>query len=226
MSRLFFYKVMYDGGGAPCAFGDVLSLAICKPQIRTTARRGDWIFGFGAQRLGEKLIYIARVDDIAPRGEYYRDPRYSNRPDAVYEWQGHDLRWKEGALYHEPSATEHDVGLPPNYERAVVLVSNEFRYFGRNSTDHYKQEFPVLAESVGAAGRAYRVNHSQQVQSALIALIERTWIQHPAGMILGGPHDEATNACDLPGEALAEDNRKTVARDCSIAPASRRPPHC
>jgi len=216
MSRLFFYKLNYDGGGAPCAFGDALSLAICKSQIRTTARRGDWIFGFGAERLGEKLIYIARVDEIVQESEYYREPRYSKRPDAVYEWHGRDLRWKAGSLYHAPSDTEHDVGYPPNYKRAVVLVSKEFRYFGRNSTDEYKYEFPILAESIRALGRAYRVNHSGEVRSALIALTERVWTQQPTKMILGIPNDEATNACDPPRDNSEEDNHENVVTDCSF----------
>jgi hypothetical protein len=51
MCRIYFYKLTEDNGGAPCVTSDLLSLAICKPMIRKTAKEGDLIFGFGANSL-------------------------------------------------------------------------------------------------------------------------------------------------------------------------------
>ena len=66
MSR-YFYKLMFDSGGAPCVHRNLLSLAICKPSVRASANVGDWIFGFGAKStIGEKLIYVAEVTDKLP----------------------------------------------------------------------------------------------------------------------------------------------------------------
>jgi Nucleotide modification associated domain 2 len=51
MPAMYYYKLTNDDGGAPCVQGDLLSLAICKPMIRSTARPGDLIFGFAANSL-------------------------------------------------------------------------------------------------------------------------------------------------------------------------------
>lgn len=60
--KYYIYKLMVDAGGAPCVYRNVLSLAICKPAIRSTCKEGDWILGFGSKnRLGERLINIAQM---------------------------------------------------------------------------------------------------------------------------------------------------------------------
>ena len=63
MPRFFFYKLVVDDGGAPCVEGGLLSLAICKPMIRSSADENDLIFGFAANSLhpDNRLIYIARI---------------------------------------------------------------------------------------------------------------------------------------------------------------------
>ena len=60
---IFIYKMVTDNGGAPCVFRKLLSLAICKPKIRKSAKKGSLVFGFGGKRYQERLIYIARVTD-------------------------------------------------------------------------------------------------------------------------------------------------------------------
>jgi len=37
MPKIYFYKLTCDDGGAPCVQDGLLSLAICKPMIRSTA---------------------------------------------------------------------------------------------------------------------------------------------------------------------------------------------
>lgn len=78
MTRIYFYKLTTDNGGAPCVEGALLSLAICKPMIRSTAGVGDLIFGFAANALHEdnRLIYAARVTRTLRNGEYYKSSRY------------------------------------------------------------------------------------------------------------------------------------------------------
>ena len=46
MNRFFLYKLTTDNGGAPCVTPDLLTLAICKPKVRSAADLRDWIFGF------------------------------------------------------------------------------------------------------------------------------------------------------------------------------------
>lgn len=75
-------------GGAPCVQDRLLSLAICKPMIRSTAEpEEDLIFGFAANSLhcDNRLIYIARIEEKVRNGDYYREKRFADRGDRVYE---------------------------------------------------------------------------------------------------------------------------------------------
>jgi hypothetical protein len=59
--RVYIYKLTVDDGGAPSIRDGVLSLAICKPAIRSTAKPFDLILGFAGNNLYEDncLIYAA-----------------------------------------------------------------------------------------------------------------------------------------------------------------------
>ena len=54
--KIYVYKMVADNGGAPCVWRGLLSLAICKPEIRKGAQNGDLIFGFGGSHYNEKLV--------------------------------------------------------------------------------------------------------------------------------------------------------------------------
>src|SRR5437763_13725590 len=86
VARLYFYKLTTDDGGAPCVQGHLLSLAICKPMIRSTAAVGDLIFGFAANSLrrDNSLLYIARITEKVQDGRYYLNRRFALRGDCVY----------------------------------------------------------------------------------------------------------------------------------------------
>jgi hypothetical protein len=129
MCRIYFYKLTEDNGGAPCVTSDLLSLAICKPMIRKTAKEGDLIFGFGANSLDpdnrldpyNRLIYVARVTEKLPDGKYYKDPQFAQRADCIYRCiyrvEGDSYEWKPGSLHHGPDHLGHDLGKCPNYLR-------------------------------------------------------------------------------------------------------------
>ncbi|MCB1128636.1 MAG: hypothetical protein KDM81_19225, partial [Verrucomicrobiae bacterium] len=72
---IYVYRMTADNGGAPCVYRRLLSLAICKPMIRRTAEVGSLVFGFGGKRLGERLIYVARITEKPEVGAYYREAR-------------------------------------------------------------------------------------------------------------------------------------------------------
>jgi Nucleotide modification associated domain 2 len=75
---LFTYTIPIDDGAAPNPFRAMCSLAICKPGIRRTARKGDWVAGLGSkntQRSGDlsgRLVYAMHVDDVLSLEEYDR----------------------------------------------------------------------------------------------------------------------------------------------------------
>lgn len=133
---IFLYKLTTDNGGAPCVYKGLLSLAICKPQIRTSAREGDWIVGFGGRSikdLKDRLIYIARVTKAEKNGDYYTSAEYQDRPDCIYKRNGLRYEWRKGSKYHGPENLEHDLGGSDKYDRAWVLLSDagSFIYRGR-----------------------------------------------------------------------------------------------
>src|ERR1039457_1658744 len=137
--KIFVYKMITDNGGAPCVWHGLLSLAICKPKIRKKAEKGDFILGFGGRTRfpEEPLIYIAKVMETLKDGEYYKLPKYENRPDCIYQEVGCEARLKTNAHFHNKSdERKKDVGQ--YFENAHVLLCNDFRYFGDEAKADYK----------------------------------------------------------------------------------------
>jgi hypothetical protein len=181
MPRIYFYKLTADNGGAPCVQDGLLSLAICKPMIRTTAELEDVIFGFAANSLhrDNRLIYIARIGKKVCNGDYYREKRFANRGDCVYEWHRSRVAWRHDALHHGPKDLVHDLGHPPHYKKANVLLSTDFRYFGASGTADYKSRFQLVKKAVEQLGRGHRVTHSEPLRMELKALKQHAWENNP-----------------------------------------------
>lgn len=188
MGRIYFYKMTADTGGAPCIRKGLLSLAICKPMIRSNATEGDLIFGFAANSLhrDNRLIYAARVTRKLPGGEYYKDKRYADRGDCIYEFRSSHFVWRTGALHHGPEHLVHDLGSFPEYARANVLLSTDFRYFGAAGTDEYKSMFRLVRNAVERLGRGLRVHHGIELHDQLLKLAD--WVWHcTRRKVLGSP---------------------------------------
>lgn len=177
MARLYFYKLTTDDGGAPCVQDGLLSLAICKPMIRSTAAVDDLIFGFAANSLhrDNRLLYIARITDKAQHGTYYVDKRFGPRGDCIYERRGDRFVWRPGALHHGPHDLVHDLGEPPVYPKANVLLSSDFRYFGAKGTAEYKTRHHAIKEAVEGLGQGHRVWHDEPLRLELLALKQQVW---------------------------------------------------
>lgn len=62
----FRYKLNHDYGLAPNPFGGIMTLAVCKGDIRRNKNLavGDWIIGTGSKKMNmlNQLIYAMRVD--------------------------------------------------------------------------------------------------------------------------------------------------------------------
>jgi Nucleotide modification associated domain 2 len=164
-----------DNLGAPHVADGLLSLAICKPMIRRGAQVGDYIFGFAGVALGAgRLIYAAVVTEVFVREDYYT--KHDNRGDAISGWENGDFFLKEDALYHsDGTGQSSDVGNAPDFNNARVLVSDDFRYFGKNGNCSYASACPKLVERLAALGPGHRVHHSPELWNELQALKERLW---------------------------------------------------
>lgn len=178
MSRMYFYKLTTDNGGAPCVQDDLLSLAICKPMIRMTAQPDDYIFGFAANSLdpNNRLIYIARISEVLCNGTYYKERKFANRGDCIYRWRNGSFERRKDAKYHDKEGNlAHDLGTHPDYQRAQVLLSDDFRYFGDAGTADYKTEYPAIDCAVKLLGQGQRVNHSEKLHGELWGLKQQIW---------------------------------------------------
>jgi hypothetical protein len=149
--------------------------------IRTTAELEDVVFGFAANSLDRdnRLIYIARIEKKVRNGDYYREKRFANRGDCVYKWHRSRFVWRDGALHHGPEDLVHDLGQPPDYKKANVLLSADFRYFGASGTADYKSRFQLVKEAVEQLGRGHRVMHAEPLRMELIGLKHQAWENNP-----------------------------------------------
>lgn len=170
MSKIYFYKLTVDDGGAPCVENKLLSLAICKPSIRRTSGKDDTIIGFAANSLhsDNRLIYVAKVTEKLENGDYYRKREYSERADCIYQWRDGQFVRKANALYHGAEGNlQRDLGMHPEYANAKTLLSKNFCYFGAAGSNAYKKEFPLVAKALLALGQGHRVNHDAKLLAEL-----------------------------------------------------------
>jgi len=188
--RIYLYKLTSDDGGAPCVHDGLLTLAICKPMIRSAARIGDLIFGFAANRMypswratDNHLIYVARVEERLAGQDYYGEPRFASRTDCVYELVEGVFAWREGATRHGPQDLVHDLGERPFYRRAVVLASRDYGYFGAAGTSAYKAQFPAVKDAVEGMGRGHRVHHHVALRGELLDLKDLLWRETTQGAV-------------------------------------------
>jgi hypothetical protein len=182
---------MVDAGAAPCVQRGMLSLAICKPTIRRGAKVDDLIFGFTASSRDprNRLIYVARITEKPPKGEYYKANKYISRDDCIYRYQpDRYVRRKDAKFHDKPSDLTHDLGEPPDYPRAAVLLSTDFRYFGIKGTDEYKSRYKLIRKAVESLGRGQRVNLAPELREQFLAMKKWLWGKSET-KVLGSPTD-------------------------------------
>ena len=194
MERIYFYKLTVDAGAAPCVQGGMLSLAICKPMIRSRATVDDLIFGFTASSLDprNRLIYAARITKKLTDGEYYEGDKFTSRHDCIYRSQSSRYVRRGGAKFHDkPSDLNHDLGSYPEYARANVLLSSDFRYFGVNGTAEYKSKYELIRKAVESLGRGQRVNLAPELREQFLAMKKWLWGKSD-NKVLGQPTDASS----------------------------------
>jgi len=181
-----------DNGGAPCVDDGVLTLAICKPSIRSTARERDLIFAFGSnnEQPPNRLVYIAQVSKKLERGQYFLRDEFQKRGDCIYEARNGSFRLRRNARFHgDHDARRSDLGKPPNYPKANTLLAKDFRYFGGQGKNGWKSRAPILKELVEGLRRGHRVNYSPKLETELTELKKRIWRDNPRKKVLGRPLD-------------------------------------
>jgi hypothetical protein len=79
------YVVATDSGFAPHVQNGLLSLATCKPMIRSPSQPGDWVVGVGGKDhdSSRQLVHAFRVEHTLPMSEYFTDNRFSDRRPTI-----------------------------------------------------------------------------------------------------------------------------------------------
>lgn len=220
------YKLTYDCGTAPHVRDGLLSLAICKPKIRERAAVGDVLFGFSGRsrkvNRGERLIYVAQVTEkLAAPGQYYERPEFRNRWDCIYERKGRRLIWRAGSLTHEGEESRtRDLGPAPSYPRAVVLLSDDFRYLGAEGTMDYTARWPDLGTFVHELGIGQRELEPESSLGRKLAELRRELWRTRAASEVGDPTEPYARE---PGWTFAPQVPTAAAHGCGAAPTRRRP---
>lgn len=201
MAKYYFYKLTHDNGGAPCVQNGLLSLAICKPKIRSTADIGDIILGFAANSLhsDNRLLYVARVTKKLVAGDYFRVGAYRHRADCIYLWRSGRYHVRPNAQYHGSIVDlRHDLGKHAAYDRANTLLSTKFCYFGVNGSAAYKHIFPAVAHAIGRLTQGHRVTHNPRLLREL-AHLANTNCSLSRPKVLGRPSQPPTRGVSLRG---------------------------
>jgi len=149
--RLFSYCIPVDDGAAPNPFWGVCTLAICKPKIRSTAKKGDWVAGIGATRVegdpkySKKLVYAMKITEdpmpLAQYNEWCKEHLPEKIPDVtVMDWRKHlgDCIYYDFDLGGNPqqrTGVHTEGNIPRDIGGKNALVSKHFYYFGDRPID-------------------------------------------------------------------------------------------
>lgn len=205
MARVFVYVVDRDFGFAPNPFHGILSLATCKPRIRSVAAIGDWVVGIGGSRLrrrgqcifGMRVTEAISFDDYWSRAEYQakkpvrNGSRVSLVGDNIYSRVSN--QWLQLDSHHsKPDGTPNAANVESDTSTNRVLLSEDFRYFGSES-----QIIPheIVARMQYKNGR----NHRTFDMAAAEPLI--SWlVKFPRNRVLADPCDFEYAAARFEGQ--------------------------
>lgn len=191
--EIYSYVITHDSGFAPNPFGGFLTLATCKPKIRSSAKVGDIVVGTGsAKTVGNgKLVYAGIVSKVIPIEEYGIDKTYEiKRPSTKGEWwkkHGDNIYYRDGNkwkqrrnLHHFEHDIRHDI------DGRNVLICEEFWYYGADAI-----EIPSHLLIIVKKGPA----HKRIQDKNLVQGFYRWLICNKKG-ICGNPEMEPTSGCN------------------------------
>lgn len=173
MPKLYTYVVLHDTGFAPNPYHGYLTLACCKPQIRKTAKVGDWVVGIGSASKGRagRAVYAMQVIETLSFEDYWNDPRFaSKRPrmdaghveavgDNAYHIDRETGEWIQEPCQHcesdcSPSQSDMEADLSVNR----VLIGETFTYWGGDGPP-----LPLFAGEQLFAGRGHKYKYPPEV---------------------------------------------------------------
>lgn len=182
--KYYSYVIPRDYGFAPNPYFGYCTLATCKPRIRKSAQKDDWIAAYGASntKLCKKLVMLMRVGEILTFDEYWDDIRFTNkRPvfnrgmfcaygDNIYHHI--DGNWMQEPSHHSMvDGSINNANLETDTKVDRVLVATEYYYFGNNAIE-IPREFNALIGS----GRNHRVHTDKNIIDELINFVSENYV--------------------------------------------------
>lgn len=176
--RVHCYVVEHDKGFAPNPFWGVCTLACCKPRIRAKATVGDIILGFGSAdkrvKLGGRVIYWMKVDEIISFNEYWHDSRFiQKKPElggSLMACYGDNIYHSVDGVWQQASSFHSDgEGLGRGNLRAdtrttdKVLIGHEFTYWGSKAP-----KLPPELTGLVPRGRAERCRYNDDEKKLIV----------------------------------------------------------
>lgn len=173
MARLIAYVVKHDYGFASNPFGGFLTLATCKPKIRSAAEVGDILMGTGAvKNVGVgKLICAARVTEIVDTETYDKEERFAVKRPVVGQGaerqRGDNVYSRVDGKWHQITNPFHDeANLATDLSSLRVLVCADFWYFGNKAVD-LSAYFPEVVKKGPGCKYTRDVHRVRQVEAWL-----------------------------------------------------------
>lgn len=178
--KLYSYCLRFDDGAAPNPYWEICTLAICKPAIRRTAIKGDWVVGLGSANspigdISNCVVYAMKISDKRSLWGYdiLCQSKHLNK---IPDWHNTDFRRRVGDCIYDYSE-----GTPPkirlgvhderNRERDLggehALISDHFYYFG----DH-PIELPENFSDLIHKQQGHKVKEDQSYTERFVKWIE------------------------------------------------------
>jgi hypothetical protein len=177
---LYSYVVKHDTGFAPNPFFGYCTLACCKPEIRRTARVGDWVIGLTPRAERNHVAYFMQVNEILPSFDlYWRDRRFAKKKprhnatvvlkcgDNIYEPIGSkEYRQLRSTHSYRQTDVEDPERKAHDLRGKRVLVSQTFAFFGAMG--------PGLPPELNSliVGRGHKCRFPEEVKADFLRFVE------------------------------------------------------
>jgi len=145
VTSVYVYAVSYDLGFAPNPFGELCSLACCKPKIREKAVHGDWIIGLTGVKIkpAMRCVFAMIVTRDTSFDDYWANPVFATRRpvrngtpkkqvgDNIYHRDKPGSPWvQEDSVHSQVDGTQCLLNTAHDTRINRVLLSDQFVYFG------------------------------------------------------------------------------------------------
>lgn len=186
--KIISYVVKYDYGFAPNPFHGFLTLATCKPIIRSSknTHKGDILLGKASGE--DKLIYVGIISDIVTIEEYSTNPKFEDKKPRKIKTIDDINQFGDNMYYLENGCWRNLKGWHTEQEQwdrdisgKNVLICERFWYFGDNAPDIPPEFLSFICQGRG-------MKHSkEQDKNAVERFME--WLTHkyPQQGLLGKP---------------------------------------